>query len=166
MKLLICILTCCEQSFKISDFTPIVAIAISIVALYFSISFSNKNVRLSIQQALLKLVLDKSFDCNNAWKKEPNNERNDNSFHYLVMTELIISTEIVNKSFDLFKKNYKSIMNYKDDYYYIFWKQLTPDLRGWAKRKCEEFGNSEDIDNDVYINQIKTIKRTFKKHFE
>ncbi len=55
---------------------------------------------MSIQLALLKLVLDKSFDCNIVWKNEPENERNDTSPNYLVMTELIITTEILNKSFD------------------------------------------------------------------
>jgi hypothetical protein len=152
---------------ELLDYAPYGVLVISIFALYFSVRFSRKNVRLSIQQSLSKIVLDKTFDCNKVWNNEPESEKNESSPHYLVVSELIITIEIVNKSIDIFKKNYKSIIDDKEDYYYIFWKQLTPDIRGWTKRKCEELA---DIDNQsfevIYTDQIKTISRTFKKFFE
>jgi hypothetical protein len=166
MSLIQCIQTWYQDSIKWIDIVPFLAISISIIALIISVKFSNKNIHLSIQHALMKIVSDKSRDCNKVWINEPETEKNDNSPHFLVVTELIITTEIVNKSFDLFSKNYRAIRDYEEYYYYIFWKQLTPDIRGWVKKTCNEKGNLENMGNDIYTNQIKTLSDTFKQYFE
>lgn len=154
---------CLDQSNFLENLTPYFGILISLIALGFSINFSRKNVRLSIQQTLLKLVLDKAYDCNKMWVNEPDHDESGD--HFKVLTELIITTEIVDKSFTLFEKNDSKIDNYKNHIYSIFWKQLTPDIRGWAKKKCDNFGNSENEEKKVEIDQIKKIKEIFNEHY-
>jgi hypothetical protein len=138
------------------------AIAISIIALIINVKFSTKNIRLSIQQTIFNTTSSKSKDCNNIWMLEKK-ELSDAPY-YETVTEIIISIEIINKSFDLFGKNYKSISKFKDDYFYIFWKQLKTDFRIWVMNNSKNTANK--LSNEVYSNQINSIHSTFKKFFE
>jgi hypothetical protein len=71
--------------------TPIVAILVSCYAVFFNRKFAQKNVRLTIQQAIFKTVSEKVRDCNTMWVNEPENEKNDTSPHFLILSELTIS---------------------------------------------------------------------------
>ena len=154
---------CWSLEFDWSKITPIVAVAVSVTAILINRRSSHKNIRLSIQQAIFKTVSDKAKDCNTMWESEPANGINDDSPHFKVMSELIITQEIIERSFLLFAHNYKSIKKYKDDYYYLFWKQLRTDLRGWIKRTP----NIAQRVNDLYYSeQVATLQEKFVKHFE
>jgi hypothetical protein len=157
-----CISTSIDWSAIASIFTAIISIIVAITALYRSSKYSEKNINLSIQQALFKMVQEKAKDCNTAWDNEPQNEMNDTSPHFLITTEIIIAIEVFDKAFELFGKNYKSLKYEKKDYYYLYWKQLKPDVRGWAKERTQEIAKRF---NDVYKQQINTIHSTFGEYF-
>lgn len=120
-----------------SIFISSFAALLSIIALIISIRFSKRNIRLNIQQAIFKIVSDKAKDCNNVWNSPLELKEPANSPHFNVMTELIISKEVIDKSFHLFGKNQSSIKKFKNDYYYLLYKQLTPNLRGWLRKSPE-----------------------------
>lgn len=154
----------CNRMFDWSTVTPIVAIVVSIVAIIISRKAAQKNVRLAIQQAILKTVSDKAKDCNAVWESEPKNEQGDQADpHFKVISELIISKEIIDKSFALFGDNYKVISKYENDYYYLFWKQLRTDLRGWLKGTP---GIAQKLNNVYYSEQVRDLHEKFAKHFE
>lgn len=147
-----------------SSVVPILAFIISLIALFSNRSFSKKNIQLSIQQAIFKTVSEKAKDCNTLWESEPPIEaQNENSAHYKIMSELIITKEIIEKSVDLFSKNDKSIIRYKEDYYYLFWKQLRTDLRGWIRRTPQI---AIEVNNQYYTQQVADLHAKFQKHFE
>ncbi len=107
----------CSSSLGLSSILPILAFILSIIVLFSGRTFSRKNIRLSIQQAIFKTVSEKAKDCNTLWESEPENERlNENSPHFKIMSELIITTEIIEKSFSLFGQNDSSIDSNKNDY--------------------------------------------------
>jgi hypothetical protein len=148
------------------DFKLIIAIAallISCFAYFNSLTAAKRNVRLSIQQALFKTVSDKAKDCNSVWGNEPANERNDTSPHYLVMTELIISKEVIDRAFKLFALNQPSIKRMKDDYFYLLYKQLTPDVRGYLQRskKLVDLHN-----NEYFTDQVREVLSVLERYFE
>jgi hypothetical protein len=155
---------CLARQFNWSAVTPIVAIVVSIVALCINRAVAQRNTRLTIQQALFKTVSDKVKDCNTLWENEPENERHPNSPHFKVMSELIISVEIIDKSLALFEKNYKTIRKeFEGDYYYLFWKQLRTDLRGWIKSTQTI---AKALNNQYYDLQVADLFKKFEKHFE
>ena len=124
---------------------------------------ARRNIRLSIQQAIFKIVSEKAKDCNMLWENEPESEQNDKSPHYKVVSELVISKEVIEKSFDLFEKNYKAITKLQEDYYYLLWKQLRTDLRQFI-RNAPIIANQ--IGDKYFIKQITDLHLIFKKHFE
>lgn len=147
-----------------SSMTPIIAIIISIIALFVNSRLARRNLRLNIQQLIFKTVNEKAKDCNSLWENEPVSEKiNNNSPHFKVISEIIITLETIDKTFGLFEKNYKSIRNDRDYYYYLFWKQLRTDLRGWIRRSPEI---AKEMKNEIYSNQINGIYETFSKYFE
>ncbi len=157
-------LICVPFHFNWSAITPIVAIIVSIIALFINRAIAQRNTRLTIQQALFKTVTDKVKDCNALWEIEPENERHPNSPHFKVMSELIISIEIIDKSLSLFQKNYKSIRReFESDYYYLFWKQLRTDLRDWVKTTPEI---AKVLNDDDYNLQVADLFKKFQRHFE
>lgn len=141
----------------------IIAIAISIISLCLNYNFSIKNIRNSTQQSIFKTISEKAKECNDLWDKEPENERSNSSPHFKISTEIMITIEIIERSFRLFEKNYKDIRKFEQDFYYLFWKQLTPDIRGWIKERA--INNSQNFDQ-IYIDQIKSIYDKFNEHFE
>lgn len=146
------------------------ALTLSTIIILISVETAKKNVRLSIQQALFKTVSDKAKDCNVVWTNEPKIKTGDNeSPHYLVMTELVISLEVIDKAFELFSKNQNSITTFKKDYYYLLYKQLTPDLRGWLRRTpqiAERLKKEFKEPNRYYDKQIKDVFSALEPHFD
>lgn len=154
----------CDSSFGLSSIMPILAFILSIIALFSARTFSRKNIRLSIQQAIFKTVSEKAKDCNTLWENEPENEKqNEDSPHFKIMSELIITTEIIEKSFSLFGQNDSSIDSNKNDYYYLFWKQLRTDLRGWIRRTPQI---AQQQNNLYYSQQVADLHSKFEKYFE
>lgn len=151
--------------FNWATVTPTLAIIISFVALITNRRIAQRNIRLSIQQLIFKTVVDKAKECNAMWEEEPESEkRNPNSAHFRIVSELVITKEIIDKSFSLFGKNYKSIKTeYEDDFYYLLWKQLRTDLRGWIRRTPEI---AVGLNNQYYSAQVKDLFEKFEKHFE
>ncbi|MBL7742087.1 MAG: hypothetical protein JNN00_01310 [Chitinophagaceae bacterium] len=153
-----------NSNFSLTSIIPILAFIISTAALYFSVTFARRNIRLSLQQSIFKTVSEKAKDCNQLWESEPANEmQNPNSPHFKVMSELIITTEIIERAFDLFSKNNSTIMKFKDDYYYLFWKQLRTDLRGWVRRTPQI---AEQLQNVYYSQQVTSLHNKVQAHFE
>ena len=154
----------CISDFNWSSVLPILAFTLSIVALFSSRTFSKKNIQLSIQQAIFKTVSDKAKECNVLWENEPESEKQkSNPTHFKIMSELIITTEIIEKSFVLFGKNDKSINTFKDDYYYLLWKQLRTDLRGWIRTTRDV---AEKENNSYYSKQVADLHNKVEKYFE
>ncbi|MBL7710702.1 MAG: hypothetical protein JNJ86_16650 [Chitinophagaceae bacterium] len=155
-----------HSNFGLTSFIPILAFIVSVTALYFSVRFSRRNIQLSIQQAILKTVSEKARDCNQLWESEPANEmQNPNSPHFKIMSELIITTEIIDRAFDLFGKNNSAIMKFKEDYYYLFWKQLRTDLRGWVRR-TPQIAEQLQPQNIYYSQQVVDLHNRVQAHFE
>ena len=137
-----------------------VTATVGILGLLCTVLFALWNIRLRIQETLFKIVNDKARDSNNVWTNEPENERHDNSPHFKVVTELIITHEIVHRALSIFGKWHFGA----DDYYYLFWKQLSPDVRGWVMNRSKIV--AQTVNNKTYTNQIETIHKVFQKHFE
>ena len=88
------IIQSCNFTFDWSSVIPTSAFIVSIVALLTSHSNAKKNIRLSIQQAIFNTISEKARDCNSLWEDEA--ERNYiNATHFKVISELIITTEII-----------------------------------------------------------------------
>ncbi|MCC8424217.1 hypothetical protein [Mucilaginibacter sp. UR6-11] len=144
--------------------TSLIAIYISIVALKRNTRLSTKNINLSIQQAIFKIVAEKARDCNNVWKNEPEFElKSKDSPHFLVITELVISIEIINNAFLLFDKNSEVIEEFKDTYFSLLWKQLIPDIRGWVQNVTPTIKANH---NDKFLKQVATVHENFSKYFD
>ena len=160
----------CDLKMFLSHFewtavTPIVAIIISIVALGANTRNAQRNTRLSIQQVIFRTVIDKVKEINTMWENEPENEKqNENSPHFKIISELVILKEIIDESLILFGRNYKSMKKDNEDrFYYLFWKQLRTDLRGWFRRTPQI---AESLNNQFYSAQIHDLREKFEKHFE
>ena len=148
-----------SNSFPWDIVTPIIAISVSIVALLYNRFIAQRNTRLSIQQTLLKTVTDKVKDCNSIWDtnckfRSPNTD---------LISEIIISIEIIEKTFEIFKKNYSKLDSFKKDYYYLFWKQLRTSLREFIRSTPRI---PEEKNDKNYTQQIQDIHSIFKDFFE
>jgi hypothetical protein len=145
---------------------PVIAIIIAGLSFWKSTSYSGKNLRISVRQAIFKTVGEKAKDCNAAWEKEnmvpvagPQNKP-----YFSTVSEVIISMEVIGKSLDLFKREYKAVMDNEDDYYWLFWKQLRTDLRGFLRTNAPDIAAT--MRNDYYTQQVNDIHKRFGKHFE
>src|SRR5688500_11258049 len=96
--------------FDWSLITSGIAIFVSIIALIRNSRYSRTNIRLTIQQSILKMATEKAKDCNLLWEREIVNERDPSSPHFRIITEIIITTEVIEKSFEWFEKNDKSVV--------------------------------------------------------
>jgi len=149
---------------SISDFpwsllTSIIAIVVSITALYINRRMAQKNIRLSIQQLIFKTISEKVKDCNSIWEQECT----PNSPNTKLISEIIISREIIDKSFDLFESNYSSIRKFQENFYKLFWTQLRTDLRSYIIKNTETIARSE---KPVYQKQVEDIRRWFTKFYK
>ncbi len=154
----------CTPNVWFQTIVPSLALILSLIALFSTRAFSRRNINLSIQQAIFKTVSEKAKDCNLLWENEPANEKqNENSPHFKVMSELIITTEVIEKSVSLFSQNDSSIGGSKDDYYFLFWKQLDTGLRGWIRRTPQI---ATQLNNQYYSGQVTDLFSKVEKHFE
>lgn len=162
MGLLLCLQ---DNIISLSTIISIMAFGFSIISLFVNIKISQRNTRLTIQQAVFKTVIEKAKDCNTVWVNEPAEEFGfPTSPHFLVISEVIISIETIERSIKIFERNYSNIgKENSSDFYYVFWKQLRVDLRGWIKTSPLI---SEQINDEIYSNQIKLMFSKFKSHFE
>lgn len=152
-----------DLSFSLSSvILPTLAFIVSIAALCSNRRNAKNNIRLSILQAIFRTVSEKAKDCNTLWEIEPDINYKD-ATHYKVMSELIITTEIIEKSMELFSKNDKSIILIKKEFYWLFWKQLRTDLRGWIKRTPEIVKQMEPK-NDIYSQQVSDLNSKFETY--
>lgn len=154
----------CSSILTASSVIPVFALVLSIIALLVNRSNSLKGIRLSIQQSIIKTISEKAKDCNSIWENE-----SDRKFKYAentkILSELIITIEIIEKTFELYSKNDDEILELKDEFYWLFWKQLRTDLRGWIKRTPEIVAQKDPVDI-YYSNQVADLYKKFEKHFE
>lgn len=154
---------CGQCQFDWSIVTPIVAIMISIAALLVNRWIALKNRNLSILQSIFKITMEKANECNVIWDGESTKDANPNSPHFKVMSELTISREVIEKSISLFARDSGYVKNQTDDFFFIFWKQLRPDLRDWVRRAPRV---AEELKNEYYAEQVLDFQKKFEKHFE
>jgi hypothetical protein len=145
----------CNSNILWNNIVSIIAISISIIALLINRKMAQNNLRLSIQQLIFKTISEKVKDCNLIWEKESTME---NPNHKLI-SEIIISREIIDKSFDLFEKNYRSIRKIQTKFYKLFWTQLRTDIRVYIIKRTPEIAEKQN--SDVYKKQIKDIRSWF-----
>jgi hypothetical protein len=134
---------------------------------------AHKNIRLSIQQAVIKTAIEKAKDCNAAWDKskkffeelEAKGTKFDKKEHYDVISELVISKEIILKSFTVYSKQDSDVIKEQEDYAYIFWKQLNTAIRGFftsdAIRIALAFKHKT-----IYGDQLLGVNDFVKNHIE
>lgn len=84
--------------------------------------------------------------------------------YYASVSEVITSIEVIERSFILFKRNYKTVRKNEEDYYYLFWKQLRTDFRGFLRNSAPEIATR--IDNKYYTDQVNDIHAKFRNYFE
>lgn len=120
---------------------------------------AQKNIRLSIQQLIFKTISEKAKDCNSIWEQEctPNSPNNK------LISEIIISREVIDKSFDLFESNYSSIKKFQGTFYKLFWTQLRTDLRSYIINNTETIARSE---KPVYKKQVEDIRSWFIEFYK
>lgn len=140
---------------------PILAIFISIFSLLINRYLAKRSLELSIKQSTYESIVERVRICNSVW----HSERSNNVLNIQKsVTEIIISIEIIEGTCKLYERQYPT--NRKENesnYYYLFYKQLSTDLR----LKMMTFPYiSKDCDNIDYSNQLKTISDKFKFYFE
>ena len=158
---------CCQiNSLGLKDWTAIIALAISIFTLISSRLIAQKNLRLSIQQTIFKTITDKVKDCNVVWDSVPQIEKiNADSLHINVISELVITLEIIDNSFLLFEHNYENIRkDYTVNFHKLFYKQLRTDLREWLKKTPEISAKLKD--NKVYSDQVAFLTKHLGPYYE
>jgi hypothetical protein len=154
------------SSLWITSVVPILAFILSVIVLLTNRYFSKKNIKISTMQAIFKTVAEKANDCNRLW------EHKDSEFSIFagpppidakhnVVSELIISIEVIEKSFYLFGED---IIGHKDDFYYLFWKQLRTGLREWLRQEAPKIADS--LNKTDYSKQIRDIHEKFLQYFE
>jgi hypothetical protein len=154
----------CELLSKLQfkDIISLLAFLVSIFAIWLSTRNYTKNVRLSIHNNLIKLILEKSRDCNQIWDGIIQ-EKKQNNPNFDLISEIIITTELINKLMCIYKKNYKSLKKeYLEDYKFIFWKQLNTGLRVWLNQD----NLKEKHESTIYKQQIDDIKSYFNNHIK
>jgi hypothetical protein len=149
------------------------AVIVAVISLIYTLRNVRKNVRLSIQQAVSKIAIEKAKDCNAAWEKSKkffdDEEKKGTTFakkeHFDVVSELVISREIILKSFLVFSSRDSDVPEETEGYAYIFWKQLNTAVRGFFT--SEAIIIALDYKNKTtYGNQLLEVNDFIKKHNE
>lgn len=152
-------------SFTLQDFNNLLTPLLALGAIVFTVIYSRKNIWLSGQLHLINLVSGKAKDCNLVWANEPK-PYTPEDYHILVISEMIISIEVIDRSVKVLSRGNENVSDSKEDIYYIFWKQLHVDVRGWAS-KTRDFVIRKNIPStDPYAIQVETIHKYFEKYFE
>jgi hypothetical protein len=149
------------------------ALIVAGLSLKYTLKNARKNIRLSIQQAVIKTAIEKAKDCNVAWDKskkffddlEAKGTKFEKKEHYDVISELVISKEIILKSFTVFSKQDRDVIEEKEDYAYIFWKQLNTALRGFFTSDAIKIALAYKH-STTYGDQLLGVNDFVKKHNE
>ncbi len=122
--------------------------------------YARNNLRVSIGNLFIKTASEYSHGCNQVWRKEHTQQE----FYINTITEIIISLEVMDRLVEVYKENHidEKLIN---TMYYLFWKQLDVDIRGWIKNSSMPLAQTRPID-DVYRKQIETIHSKLSEYFE
>lgn len=143
----------------ISPLISLCAFILALISLLYTLRNAKKSMRLSIQQAVIKTAIEKAKDCNIIWDKSNITE------HYDVISEMVISKEIILKSFEVYQKLEKGVIKEKEDYAYIFWKQLKTDVRGFFTSEAVKIALRANC-KTTYGDQLLSINDFIKNHNE
>lgn len=127
--------------------TVVIAICSFVVAVKtFKISTRNtrRNLRLTIQQALLKTAMEKAKDCNSVWERQDTyyqsvyTSAGKGEYHFSlreflyddVVSEVLMSTEVLDTAFHLYNEAGEFFSEEeKKKYIRVFWKNLKTSIR-------------------------------------
>lgn len=149
-----------------SDVISLAALTIAALALGVNYIFPKRTIHLSTQQTIINTVADKVRICNGLWEKM--NEVSAISTlpkpYTPVVSELVISLEVIEMQLAIFEKNYKNVRGDSDGYHCLFWKQLRTDLREFLHYRAPEI--ARQIKDEYYIEQIDRVHKDLHKFFE
>src|ERR1700761_194489 len=106
----------------------LLALGVSWYSVAKNIEFSRKTVqvyrstlRVSMQQAIFKVVSNKAKDVNKIWEQLPPERQIKSDPHCDLMSEIVITKEILEEAFNLFKLHDDDVINEKGHFYYLFY---------------------------------------------
>jgi hypothetical protein len=130
--------------------------------LIWGIKSTQKTLRLSIQQKIVETATSKAYDCNKMWEENSLSQENANLD---LMNLLVISREIIQEQISLFGRNYNNLEDSKNSIYFIFYKQIKPEIRQWLKN-TESISENLQPKNEYYEKMIIDSYAVFKQFFE
>lgn len=139
----------------------LIAICISVYALYTSNKLQKQNLSLSIRQKLFDVANERAAACNKVWSSEVKTKEPMPNFS--TISELVITIEVMERSFSLFELRKKASILNKEDFYYIIWKQLNTELRGFI---VNSKALGEYSKNQIYRLQVEGVFDKFSMHYE
>ncbi len=142
-------------------FLSLIAICISFRALYTSNKLQRQNLSLSIRQKLYDVANERASVCNRVWISELKTKESMPNFN--TVSEMVITVEVMERSFSLFQLHKKDSILNKGDFYYIIWKQLNTELRDFVIKSKTL---SEYSSNQIYRSQIDGLFSKFLEYFE
>ena len=83
--------------------------------------------------------------------------------NFSTISELVITIEVMERSFSLFELRKKASILNKEDFYYIIWKQLNTELRGFI---VNSKALGEYSKNQIYRSQVEGVFDKFSMHYE
>lgn len=83
--------------------------------------------------------------------------------NFNTVSELVITIEVMERSFSLFQLHKKRKILNSEDFYYIIWKQLNTELRDFVTKSKTL---SDYLNNQIYKSQIDGICSKFSDYFE
>ncbi|MBM3437440.1 MAG: hypothetical protein FJY07_14635 [Bacteroidetes bacterium] len=137
-----------------------ITVIVAFVALIINTILARKNIRLSIHKTIIDIVNQKVIECNTIWDTVQNEITRDKR----VVSEIIITNEVLVRSLDLFHDKSRFSINNTEDYYYIFWKQLRTNLREYIRKEYQR--EAINHPNEVYTQQLQHIYKMFGKLME
>lgn len=139
----------------------LIAICISAYALYTSNKLQKQNLSLNIRQKLFDVANERAAACNKVWSTEVKTKEVMPNFS--TISELVITIEVMERSFGLFELRKKASILNKEDFYYVIWKQLNTELRGFVvnSKTLTEYSK-----NQIYRSQVEGIFDKFSMHYE
>jgi hypothetical protein len=149
-----------------SDIISLAAVVIAILALAVNYIFPRRTIHLSTQQSIISTVAERIGICNDLWIKNKSIPviSVQPMLYYSVVSEVVMSLEVIELQLVIFGRNYKSVRQDRDHYFALFWKQMNPDLREFLHHTAPEVAKKEK--DDYYTDQIDRIHRDLHKSFE
>ena len=104
------------------------------------------------------MALEFSKQANYVWHDGRRNNRTPAG----AITEILVSIEVLDKTFDLYGKTDRDIIQSKNDVEFVFWKQLNTDLRKWIKVDYKK----SVTENGQFHKNILKIQSRFRPIYE